>query len=206
MKYLKLVALFTVFNTYAFGQTLDSDKTHYFDKYIEGVFKTIESPPTECLKLLEESDESKMLANKDLLMCYTFIENETPKQLKFDILSYRPKEKLRAEAIKNQAIFGTCYLKDPDSKYYDTSYAELDLKLNKSTEEKSYIDNINSHCNTLHMMQLETDYILKEIRNKKAQRTMTTLSTGGAVIGSLAILILVAIPAAIIWLLSDGIG
>ena len=56
------------------------------------------------------------------------------------------------------------------------------------------------------MMQLETDYILKEIRNKKAQRTMTTLSTGGAVIGSLAILILVAIPAAIIWLLSDGIG
>ena len=206
MKYLKLIALFIVFNTYAFGQVLDSEKTHYFDKYIEGVFKTIEGTPAECLKLLEELGESKMLANKDLLMCYTLIEYEIPKQLKFDILSHRPNQKKRAEAIKNQAIFGTCYLRDPDSKYYDTSYAELDLKLNKSTEEKSYIDNINSHCNTLHMMQLETDYILKEIRNKKAQRTMTTLSTGGAVIGSLAILILVAIPAAIIWLLSDGIG
>ncbi|MDC3136558.1 hypothetical protein OBA44_03200, partial [Bacteroidota bacterium] len=103
MKYLNLVALFTVFNTYAFGQVLDSEKTHYFDKYIEGVFKSIESPPAECLKLLEESDESKMLANKDLVKCYTLIENEIPKQLKFDILSYRPKEKERAEAIRNQA-------------------------------------------------------------------------------------------------------
>ena len=46
-----------------------------------------------------------MLANKDLLMCYTLIENETPKQLKFDILSYRPKEKERAEAIRNQEHF-----------------------------------------------------------------------------------------------------
>ena len=149
MKYLKLIALYTVIYTHAYGQILDSEKTHYFDKYIEGVFKTIESPPAECLKLLEESDESKMLANKDLLMCYTLIENETPKQLKFDILSYRPKEKERAEAIKNEATFGTCYLRDPDSKYFDTSYAELDLKLNKSNEEKSYIDNINSHCNKI---------------------------------------------------------
>ena len=79
MKYLNLVALFTVFNTYAYGQILDSEKTHYFDKYIEGVFKTIESPPAECLRLLEESDESKMLVNKDLLACYTLIENEIPK-------------------------------------------------------------------------------------------------------------------------------
>ena len=100
MKYLKLIALFTVIYTHAYGQILDSEKTHYFDKYIEGVFKTIESPPAECLKLLEESDESKMLANKDLLMCYTLIENEIPKQLKFDILSYRPEEKDRAEAFK----------------------------------------------------------------------------------------------------------
>ena len=80
-----------------------------------------------------------MLANKDLLMCYTLIENEIPKQIKFDILSYRPKEKERAEAIKNQAIIGTCYLKDPDSKYYDTSYAELDVKPNKSNEENLYM-------------------------------------------------------------------
>ena len=206
MKYLKLVALFTVFNTYAFGQVLDSEKTNYFDKYIEGVFKTIENPPVKCVNFLDELVQSKRIEDSVLNPCFSWIEKEIPKQIKFDILSYRPEEKLRAEAIKNQAIFGTCYLKDPDSKYYDTSYAELDLKLNKSTEEKSYIDNINSHCNTLHMMQLETDYILKEIRNKKALRTMTTLSTGGAVIGSLAILILVAIPAAIIWLLSDGIG
>ena len=118
MKCLKLIALFTVFNTYVFGQILDSEKAHYFDKYIEGVFKTIENPPVECLKLLKESGESKMLANKDLLMCYTLIENEIPKQLKFDILSYRPKEKLRAEAIKNQAIIGTCYRKDSSTRYY----------------------------------------------------------------------------------------
>ena len=56
------------------------------------------------------------------------------------------------------------------------------------------------------MMQLETDYIFKEIRKKKALRTMTNLSTGGSIIGSLAILTLVAIPAAVIWALSDGIG
>ena len=82
-------------------------------------------------------------------MCYTLIEYEIPNQLKLDILSHRPNQKKRAEAIKNKAIFGTCYLRDPDSKYYDTSYAELDIKLNKSNEEKSYIDNINSHCNKI---------------------------------------------------------
>ena len=166
----------------------NGQSTHYFDKYIEGVFKTIENPPAECLKFLEESDESKMLANKDLVKCYTLIENEIPKQLKFDILSYRPKEKLRAEAVKNQALFGTCYLKDPDSKYYDTSYAELDVKPNKSNEEKLYIDNINSHCNTLHMMQVETDYIFKEIRNKKAKKEQPVTSTIGLIIGSLTVI------------------
>ena len=206
MKYLKLIALFTVFNTYAFGQVLDSDKTHYFDKYIEGVFKTIENPPVKCVNFLDELVQSKRIEDSVLNPCFSWIEKEIPKQIKFDILSYRPEEKLRAEAIKNQAIFGTCYLKDPDSKYYDTSYAELDVKPNKSNEENLYIDNINSHCNTLHMMQLETDYILKEIRNKKALRTMTTLSTGGPVIGSLAILTLVAIPVAFFWVLSGGIG
>ena len=66
MKYLKLIALFTVIHTHAYGQVLDSEKTHYFDKYIEGVFKSIESPPAECLKYLKESEESKMLINKDL--------------------------------------------------------------------------------------------------------------------------------------------
>ena len=203
MSKISFISVFILFIAYS---STNGQSTHYFDKYIEGVFKTIENPPAECLKFLEVSDESKMLANKDLVKCYTLIENEIPKQLKFDILSYRPKEKLRAEAIKNQAIFGTCYLKDPDSKYYDTSYAELDVKSNKSNEEKLYIDNINSHCNTLHMMQLETDYIFKEIRKKKALRTMTNLSTGGSIIGSLAILTLVAIPAAVIWALSDGIG
>ena len=182
ISFISVLILFIVYSS-ANGQS-----THYFDKYIEGVFKTIENPPAECLKFLEESDESKMLANKDILACYTLIENEIPKQLKFDILSYRPKEKLRAEAIKNQAIFGSCYLKDPDSKYYDTSYAELDVKSNKSNEEKLYIDNINSHCNTLHMMQLETNYILKEIRNKKAKKEQPVTSTIGIIIGSLTVI------------------
>ena len=203
MSKISFISVFILFIAYS---STNGQSTHYFDKYIEGVFKTIENPPAECLKFLEESEESKVLVNKDLVKCYTLIENEIPKQLKFDILSHRPKEKLRAEAVKNQALFGTCYLKDPVSKYYDTSYAELDVKPNKSNEEKLYIDNINSHCNTLHMMQLETDYIFKEIRKKKALRTMTTLSTGGSIIGSLAILTLVAIPAALIWALSDGIG
>ena len=188
MKYLKLLALFTVIYTHAYGQISDSEKTHYFDKYIEGVFKTIENTPAECLKLLKESGESKMLANKDLLMCYTLIEYEIPNQLKLDILSHRPNQKKRAEAIKNQAIFGTCYLRDPDSKYYDTSYAELDLKLNKSTEEKSYIDNINSHCNKIHIKQIETDFILKEIRNEKSKKERTTMSVVGPLVGTLTVI------------------
>jgi hypothetical protein len=50
MKYLKLIALFTVIHTHAYGQVLDSEKPHYFDKYIEGVFKTIENPPAEYLE------------------------------------------------------------------------------------------------------------------------------------------------------------
>ena len=187
MSKISFISVLILFIAYS---SANGQSAHYFDKYIEGVFKTIENPPAECLKLLVESDESKMLANKDLVMCYTLIENEIPKQLKFDILSYRPKEKLRAEAVKNQALFGTCYLKDPDSKYYDTSYAELDVKPNKSNEEKLYIDNINLHCNTLHMMQVETDYILEEIRKKKAKRTRTTLSTIGITYG---ILVMVAI-------------
>ena len=191
MSKISFISVLILFIAYS---STNGQSTHYFDKYIEGVFKSIESPPAECLKLLEESDESKMLANKDLVICYTLIENEIPKQLKFDILSYRPNEKLRAEAIKNQAInqaiYGTCYLKDPDSKYHDTSYAELNVKPIKSNEEKLYIDNINSHCNNLHMMQLKTDYILEEIRKKKAKRTRTTLSTFGIIYG---VLLMVAI-------------
>ena len=203
MSKISFISVLILFVAYS---STNGQSAHYFDKYIEGVFKTIENPPAECLKFLKKSNESKVLDNKDLVRCYTLIEYEIPKQLKLDILSYSPNLKKRAEAIKNQAIFGTCYLKDPDSKYYDTSYAQVDVKSNKSNEEKLYIDNINSHCNTLHMMQLETDYIFKEIRKKKALRTMTNLSTGGSIIGSLAILTLVAIPAAVIWALSDGIG
>ena len=185
MSKISFISVLILFITYS---SANGQSTHYFDKYIEGVFKTIENPPAECLKFLEISNESKMLANKDILACYTLIENEIPKQLKFDILSYRPKEKLRAEAIKNQAIFGTCYRKDSSSKYYDTSYAELDVKPNKSYDEMLYIDNINSHCNTLHMMQLETNYILKEIRNKKAKKEQPVTSTIGLIIGSLTVI------------------
>ena len=203
MSKISFVSVLILFIAYS---SVNGQSAHYFDKYIEGVFKTIENPPAECVNFLDELVQSKRLEDSILSPCFSWIEKEIPKQIKFDILSHRPKEKLRAEAIKNQAIFGTCYLKDPDSKYYDTSYAELDVKSNKLNEEKLYIDNINSHCNTLHMMQLETDYIFKEIRKKKALRTMTTLSTGGSIIGSLAILTLVAIPAAVIWALSDGIG
>ena len=199
MSKISFISVFILFIAYS---STNGQSTHYFDKYIEGVFKTIENPPAECLKFLEESEESKVLVNKDLVKCYTLIENEIPKQLKFDILSHRPKEKLRAEAVKNQALFGTCYLKDPDSKYYDTSYAELDVKPNKSNEEKLYIDNINSHCNTLHMMQLETDNILKDIKKKKAKRKRTTLST----IGSLAIAYVVVTIGLIIYINYTGVG
>ena len=200
MKYLKLLALFTVFSTYAFGQVLDSEKTHYFDKYIEGVFKSIESPPAECLKFLEESDESKMLANKDLVKCYTLIENEIPKQLKFDILSYRPKEKLRAEAIKNQAIIGTCYRKDSSSRYYAQLFSDLESKPNKSPEENIYIANINSHCTNLHSMHFETNYVMKERKVQKRKRRRDTFSTIGVLIPTVVALI------SLWWETGPGIG
>tara|TARA_B100000989_G_scaffold275632_1_gene235322 strand:- start:3284 stop:3625 length:342 start_codon:yes stop_codon:yes gene_type:complete len=103
-----------------------------------------------------------MLANKDLLMCYILIENDIPKQFKFDILNATPNEDKRAEEIKNEAIFGTCYPKDPTSRYYAHLYADLDSKPNKTLEENIYVANINSHCSNLHGMHLETDYILKE--------------------------------------------
>ena len=179
MKCLKLIALFIVFNTYAFGQVLDSEKTQYFDKYIEGVFKTIESPPAECLKLLEESDDSKMIANKDLLMCYTLIENGIPQQLKFDILNHSPHEDRRAEEIKNKAIFGTCYRKDSSSKYYAQLYTDLESKPNKTLEENLYVANINSHCTNLHSMHFETDYVMKESKRQKRKRRRATFSTIG---------------------------
>ena len=196
MKCLKLIALFIVFNTYAFGQVLDSEKTQYFDKYIEGVFKTIESPPAECLKLLEESDESKMLVNKDLLACYTLIENEIPKQIKFDILSYRPEEKERAEAFKNTATFSTCYRKDSSSKYYAQLYTGLESKPNKTLEENIYVANINSHCTNLHSMHFDTDYIFKEIKIQKKTRRRGAFSTIGVLIPTLylaAILYLISV-------------
>ena len=185
MSKISFISVFILFIAYS---STNGQSTHYFDKYIEGVFKTIENPPAECVNFLDELVQSKRLEDSILSPCFSWIEKEIPKQIKFDILSHRPKEKLRAEAIKNQAIFGTCYLKDPDSKYYDTSYAELDVKSNKSNEEKLYIDNINSHCNTLHMMQLETNYILKEIRNKKAKKEQPVTSTIGLIIGSLTVI------------------
>ena len=200
MKYLKLLVLFTVFNTYAFGQVLDSEKAHYFDKYIEGVFKTIESPPAECLKLLEESDESKMLANKDLLMCYMLIENEIPKQLKFDILSYRPEEKDRAEAFKNTATFSTCFRKDSSSKYFAQLYTDLESKPNKSPEENIYIANINSHCTNLHSMHFETNYVMKERKVQKRKRRRDTFSTIGVLIPTVVALI------SLWWETGPGIG
>ena len=199
MSKISFISVFILFIAYS---STNGQSTHYFDKYIEGVFKTIENPPAECVNFLDELVQSKRLEDSILSPCFSWIEKEIPKQIKFDILSHRPKEKLRAEAIKNQAIFGTCYLKDPDSKYYDTSYAELDVKSNKSNEEKLYIDNINSHCNTLHMMQLETDNILKDIKKKKAKRKRTTLST----IGSLAIAYVVVTIGLIIYINYTGVG
>ena len=178
MKYLKLIALFTVIYTHAYGQILDSEKTHYFDKYIEGVFKSIESPPAECLKLLEESDEFKMPVNNDLLMCYTLIENEIPKQLKFDILSYRPEEKERAEAFKNTATFSTCYRKDSCSKYYAQLYTDLESKPNNTLEENIYVANINSHCTNLQSMHFDTDYVMKESKRQKKRRRATFSTIG----------------------------
>ena len=89
MSKISFISVLILFVAYS---STNGQSAHNFDKYIEGIFKSIESPHAECLKLLEESDESKMLANKDLVKCYTLIENEIPKQLKFDILSYRQKK------------------------------------------------------------------------------------------------------------------
>ena len=173
MKYLKLVALFTVFNTYAFGQVLDSDKTHYFDKYIEGVFKTIENPPVKCVNFLDELVQSNRIEDSVLNPCFSWIEKEIPKQIKFDILSYRPKEKERAEAFKNTATFSTCYRKDSNSKYYAQLFSDLESKPNKSPEENIYIANINSHCTNLHGMHFITDYVMKESKRQKKRRRAT---------------------------------
>ena len=170
MSKISFISVLILFVAYS---STNGQSAHYFDKYIEGVFKTIENPPAECLKFLEESDESKMLANKDLVKCYTFIENEIPKQLKFDILSYRPKEKLRAKAIKNQAIFGTCYRKDSTSKYYAQLYTDFESKPNKSLEENIYIANINSHCNNIYSAYLEIDNILMEV-SPQIEKVMKT--------------------------------
>ena len=201
MKYLKLLALFTVIYTHAYGQISDSEKTHYFDKYIEGVFKTIENTPAECLKLLKESGESKMLANKDLLMCYTLIENGIPQQLKFDILNHSPHEDRRAEEIKNKATFGTCYRKDSSSKYYAQLYTDLESKPNKTLEENLYVANINSHCTNLHGMHFDTDYIMKERKAQKKKRRRDTFSTTGVLIPTLYLA-----GAALIVLFVEGAG
>ena len=192
MRKISFISVLILFVAYS---STNGQSTHYFDKYIEGVFKSIESPPAECLKLLEESDESKMLANKDLVKCYTLIENEIPKQLKFDILSYRPKEKERAEAIKNQAIIGTCYRKDSSSKYYAQLFADLESKPNKSPEEIIYIVNINSHCTNLHGMYFDTDYIMKERKAQKRERSGATISTIGVLTTTfISVVILYLLP------------
>ena len=176
MRKISFISVLILFVAYS---STNGQSAHYFDKYIEGVFKSIESPPAECLKLLEESDESKMLVNKDLLACYTLIENEIPKHLKFDILSYRPEEKERAEAFKNTATFSTCYRKDSNSKYYAQLFSDLESKPNKSPEENIYIANINSHCTNLHSMHFETDYVMKESKRQKRKRRRATFSTIG---------------------------
>ena len=189
MRKISFISVLILFVAYS---STNGQSAHYFDKYIEGVFKTIESPPAECLKLLEESDESKMLANKDLVKCYTLIENEIPKQLKFDILSYRPKEKERAEAFKNTATFSTCYRKDSSSKYYAQLYTDLESKPNKTLEENLYIANINSHCTNLHSMHFETDYVMKESKRQKTKRRRDTFSTTGVLV-STYVLVCIAI-------------
>ena len=179
ISFISVLILFIVYSS-ANGQS-----AHYFDKYIEGVFKSIESPPAECLKLLEESEESKILASKDLLMCYALIENGIPQQLKFDILNHSPHEDRRAEEIKNQATFGTCYRKDSTSKYYAQLYTDLESKPNKTLEENIYVANINSHCSNLHGMHFETYHIMKERKAQKKQSAGATLSTIGVLIPTL---------------------
>tara|TARA_B100001093_G_scaffold474316_1_gene498894 strand:+ start:21 stop:623 length:603 start_codon:yes stop_codon:yes gene_type:complete len=182
MSYFKIIILIAIYSTQGFSQVLSSEDTHYFDKYIEGIFKTIENPPVECLKLFKESDESKMLTNKDLLMCYTLIENGIPQQLKFDILNHSPHVNRRSEEIKNEAIFGTCYRKDPSSKYYDPMYAELEVKSNKTDQDEIYLASLNTHCSNLHSMHFETDYIMKESKRQKKKRRRATFSTIGVLI------------------------
>ena len=191
MSKISFISVLILFIAYS---STNGQSTHYFDKYIEGVFKTIESPPTECLKLLEESDESKMLASKDLLMCYTLIENRIPQQLKFDILNHSPHEDRRAEEIKNEAIFGTCYRKDPSSKYYDPLYAELVVKFNKTDQDEIYLASLNSHCSNIHWMHFDTDHILKEIKmQKKTRRRGTFRTIGGLTSIYISVVILVTI-------------
>ena len=108
MSKISFISVLILFIAYS---STNGQSTHYFDKYIEGVFKTIENLPAECLKLLEESEESKMLVNKDLEKCYTLIENEIPKQLKFDILSYRPNEKKELKQLKIKQYLALVILK-----------------------------------------------------------------------------------------------
>ena len=182
MSKISFISVLILFIAYS---STNGQSTHYFDKYIEGVFKTIENLPAECLKLLEESEESKILASKDLLMCYTLIENRIPQQLKFDILNHSPHEDRRAEEIKNQAIFGTCYRKDSSSKYYAQLYTDLESKPNKTLEENVYVANINSHCSNLHGMHFETYHIMKERKAQKKQSAGATLSTIGVLIPTL---------------------
>ena len=189
MRKISFISVLILFVAYS---STNGQSAHYFDKYIEGVFKSIESPPAECLRLLEESDESKMLVNKDLLACYTLIENEIPKHLKFDILSYRPEEKERAEAFKNTATFSTCYRKDSSSKYYAQLYTDLESKPNKTLEENLYVANINSHCTNLHSMHFETDYVMKESKRQKTKRRRDTFSTTGVLV-STYVLVCIAI-------------
>ena len=169
MSNISFISVLILFVAYS---STNGQSAHYFDKYIEGIFKSIESPHAECLKLLEVSDESKMLANKDLVKCYTLIENEIPNQLKFDILSYRQKNK-RAEEIKDTATFGTCYRKDSSSKYYAQLYTDFEAKPNKSLEENIYIANINSHCNNIYSAYLEIDNILMEV-SPQIEKVMKT--------------------------------
>ena len=182
MSKISFISVLILFIAYS---SANGQSAHYFDKYIEGVFKSIESPPAECLKLLEESDESKMLANKDLFACYTLIENRIPQQLKFDILNHSPHEDRRAEEIKNQAILSTCYRKDSSSKYYAQLYTDLESKPNKTLEENVYVANINSHCSNLHGMHFETYHIMKERKAQKKQSAGATLSTIGVLIPTL---------------------
>ena len=182
MSKISFISVLILFIAYS---STNGQSTHYFDKYIEGVFKTIENLPAECLKLLEESEESKMLVNKDLVKCYTLIENGIPQQLKFDILNHSPHEDRRAEAIKNEALLSTCYRKDSSSRYYAHLYADLESKPNKSLEENIYVANINSHCTNLHGMHFETYHIMKERKAQKKQSAGATLSTIGVLIPTL---------------------